>query len=129
MVYFAKRFFVGLTLCHFVLVFFSPFGIAITSLGEERANLCALRVFDRFVLVWFCRFPFPLDVWEALRFLIVSLPALFSDLFFFFFFFFFCSDRSKTEVSVRLLFVAFWFILRDDLFYLVSFCSCVFQSF
>ena len=28
-----------LTLCYFVLVFFSPFSIAITSLGEERANL------------------------------------------------------------------------------------------
>ena len=26
-------------MCHFVLVFFSPFSIAITSLGEERANL------------------------------------------------------------------------------------------
>ena len=30
---------------HFVLVFFSPFGIAITSLGEERANLSAFRTF------------------------------------------------------------------------------------
>ena len=28
-------------MCHFVLVFFSPFSIAITSLGEERANLGA----------------------------------------------------------------------------------------
>ena len=28
-----------LTLCYFVLVFFSPFIIAIFSLGEERANL------------------------------------------------------------------------------------------
>ena len=28
-----------LNLCHFVLVFFIPFSIAITSLGEERANL------------------------------------------------------------------------------------------
>ena len=27
-----------LALCYFVLVFFSPFSIAITSLGEERAN-------------------------------------------------------------------------------------------
>ena len=34
-----------------VLVFFSPFSIAITSLGEERANLCAFRTFVRFVLV------------------------------------------------------------------------------
>ena len=35
----------------FVLVFFSPFSIAITSLGEERANLSAFRMFVRFVLV------------------------------------------------------------------------------
>ena len=37
---------------HFVLVFFSPFSIAITSLTEERANLSAFRTFVRFVLVW-----------------------------------------------------------------------------
>ena len=39
--------------CHFVLVFFffSPFSIAITSLGEERANLSAFRTFVRFMLV------------------------------------------------------------------------------
>ena len=35
----------------FLLVFFSPFSIAITSLGEERANLSAFRTFVRFVLV------------------------------------------------------------------------------
>ena len=29
--------------CHFVLVFFSPFSIAITSLGEERTNLGDFR--------------------------------------------------------------------------------------
>ena len=60
---------------------FSPFSIAITSLGEERANLSAFRMFDRFVLVWICRFPLPLDVWEGLRFVIVALPGLFSYLF------------------------------------------------
>ena len=38
MVYSTRRFVVCLSLCHFVLVFFSPFSIAITSLGEERAN-------------------------------------------------------------------------------------------
>ena len=37
-------------MCNFVLVFFSPFSIAITSLGEERANLSAFRTFVRFVL-------------------------------------------------------------------------------
>ena len=41
---------------------FSPFSIAITSLGEERANLCAFRTFVRFALVWFCLFPLPLGV-------------------------------------------------------------------
>ena len=41
-------------------------------------------------------------------------------------------DRSKAVVPVLvLLFVALWFILRGDLFYVLpcSFCSCVFQSF
>ena len=33
-------------------MFFSPFSIAITLLGEERANLSAFRTFVRFVLVW-----------------------------------------------------------------------------
>ena len=65
----------------FVLVFFSPFSIAITSLGEERANLSAFRTFVRFVLAWTCRFPLPLGVWEGLRFVIVALPGLFSYLF------------------------------------------------
>ena len=60
---------------------FSPFSIAITSLGEERANLCAFRTFVRFVLVWICRFPLPFGVWEGLRFVIVALPGLFSYLF------------------------------------------------
>ena len=68
-------------LCYFVLVFFSPFSIGITSLGEERANLSDFRTFVRFVLVWFCRFPLPLGVWEGLRFVIVAFPGLFSYLF------------------------------------------------
>ena len=42
MVYSTRRFVVCLSVRHFVLVFFSPFSIAITSLGEERACLvCA----------------------------------------------------------------------------------------
>ena len=65
-------------MCHFVLVFFSPFSIAIASLREERANLSAFCTFVRFVLVWICRFPLPLGVWEGLRFVIVALPGLFS---------------------------------------------------
>ena len=44
-------FVICLSVCHFVLVFFNPFSITITSLGEERANLSAFRTFVRFVLV------------------------------------------------------------------------------
>ena len=76
-----RRFVLCLTLCHFVLVFFSPFSISITSLGEERANLSAIRTFVRFVLVWTCRLPLHLGVREGLRFMIVALPRLFSYLF------------------------------------------------
>ena len=81
MVYSTRRFVVCRSVCHFVLVFFSSFSIAITSLGEERANLSAFRTFVRFVLVWICRFPLPLGVWEELRFVIVALPGLFSYFF------------------------------------------------
>ena len=79
MVYFTRRFVLCLTLCYFVLVFFSPCSIAITSLGEERAN--AFRAFVRFALVWFCLFALPLGVWEGLRFVIVKIPGLFSYIF------------------------------------------------
>ena len=82
MVYSTWRFVLCLTLCHFVLVFFSPFSIVITSLGDKRVNLSAFRTFVRFVLVWICRFPIPLSVWEGLRFVIVALPGLFSYLLF-----------------------------------------------
>ena len=64
-VYSTRRFVLCLTLCHFVLVFFSPFNIAITSLGEERANLGAFHTFVRFVLVWICRFPLLLMSWKG----------------------------------------------------------------
>ena len=46
----------------------------------KRANLSAFRTFVRFVLVWICRFPLPLGVWERLRFVIVAFPGLFSYL-------------------------------------------------
>ena len=78
-----RRFVVCVSVCHFVLVFSVLFSTVITSLGEERANLSAFRTFVRFVLVWICRFPLPLGVWEGLRFVIVALPGLFSYLFFF----------------------------------------------
>ena len=58
MVYSTRRFVVCLTVCHFVLVFFSPFSTAITSLGEERAKFNAFRTFIQFGLVWICRFLF-----------------------------------------------------------------------
>ena len=77
-----RRFVLCLTLCYFVLVLFSPFSVAITSLGEERANLSAFRAFVRFSPVWFCLVPLPLGVWVGLRFVIVALPGLF---FYFFF--------------------------------------------
>ena len=110
MVYSTRLFVVCLTLCYFVIMFFSPFSIAITSFGEERANLGAFRTFVRFALVWFCLFPLALGVWKGLRFVIVALPGLFSYLFY-------STDRSKAVVPVLvLLFVALWFILRGDLF-------------
>ena len=78
----AGRFVVCISVCRFVLVFFSPFSIAINSLWEEGASLGAFRAFVRFVLVWVCRFSLPLGVWEGLRFVIVALPGLFSYFFF-----------------------------------------------
>ena len=73
MVYSTWRFVLSLALCYFVLVFFIPFSIAITSLAEERANLSAFRTFVRFALVWFCLFLLPLGVWEGLRLMIAAL--------------------------------------------------------
>ena len=46
MVYSTRRFVLCLTLCYFVLVFFSPFSIAITSLGEETTLVIFVRLFD-----------------------------------------------------------------------------------
>ena len=77
-----RRFILSVTLCYFVLVLFSPFSIAIISLGEEWAHLGAFRTFVRFALVWFCLFPLPLGVWEGLWLVIVTLPGLFSYHFF-----------------------------------------------
>ena len=98
MVYSTRRFVLCLTLCYFILVFFSPFSIASTSLGEERAYLSAFRTFVRFVRVWFCWFPLPLGVWEGLRLVTVALPERFSIFFFFFFFFFFFLQIKKGSI-------------------------------
>ena len=81
LVYSTRRFVLCLTLCYFVILFFSPFSIAITWLGEESA----FRKFVRFVLVWSCRFPLPFGVWEGLRLVIVTLSGLFSYIFFCFY--------------------------------------------
>ena len=90
-VYSTRRFVLCLTLCYFVLVFFSPFSIGITSLGEERANLSAFHTFVRFALVWFCLFPsFSLCLGRAAVCDCCTPLLLFS---FFFFFFFFCILR------------------------------------
>ena len=62
MVYSTRLFVVCLSVCHFVLVFFSPFSIAISSLGEEGAYLSAFRTFVRFVFVWICRVSLPVGV-------------------------------------------------------------------
>ena len=66
-----------LTLCHFVLVFFNPFCIAITSLGEERANLSAFRMFLKSVLVWICRFSSSFWCLGRAAVQIMALPGLF----------------------------------------------------
>ena len=77
MVYSTRRFVLRLALCYLVLVYFSPFSIAITSLGEERANLGAFCAFARFAFVWFCLFsPLPLPVWDGLRLVIMTLPRV-----------------------------------------------------
>ena len=81
MVYSTRRFVLNLAFCYFVLVFFSPFSIAITSFGEERANHRAFHTFVRFALVWFCLFPLPLGAWEGLWLMFVALTGLFSYLF------------------------------------------------
>ena len=107
MVHSTRRFVLSLVLCHFVLVFFSPFNIAITSLGEKKANLSAFRTFVRFVLVWFCLFPLSLGVWEGLRLVTVALLELFTYLFYIYITFDLLFDekiliRAKIETSKHL---------------------------
>ena len=64
MIHSTRRFILSLALCYFVRVcVFSPFSIAITLLGEERANHSAFRTFVRFALVWFCLFPLLFVSW------------------------------------------------------------------
>ena len=71
------RFMLSLDLL-FVLVFFSPFIIVITSLGEERAGLCASRAFVcLFCTRYVCPFRRRLGVRGWLRLVIVALPRRF----------------------------------------------------
>ena len=129
MVYSTRRFVVCLSMCHFVLVFFSPFSIAITSLGEERGNLILVlfvRLFD------LCSFRFVgflfllgsgkgcgLWLWHPLDFSLTFFkpPVVYS------------TDRSQVVVPVLvLLFGALWFILRGDLLYVLP-CAILFLCF
>ena len=88
----------------------------------KRDNPSAFRTFVRFVLVYICWFLLPLGVWEGLRFVIVALPGLFSYLFY-------STDLSKAVVLVLvLLFVALWFSLQGDLFYVLP-CVILFLCF
>ena len=51
MVYSTRRFVLRFAWSSFVIVFFGPLSIAITSPVEERANLSAFHAFVRFALV------------------------------------------------------------------------------
>ena len=80
MVYSTRRFVLCLTLCYFVHVFFSPFSIAISSLGEERdielVLVLFVHLFD-FRLFGFICFLFLLTSGKGCGFVIVALPGLF----------------------------------------------------
>ena len=86
------------------LVSFCSYSIAITSLGEDRANLSTFRTFVRFVLVSICQFPLPLGVWEGLRFVIVASLELSLTLpYLFFFFFFFLNAALNFHLYMKIL--------------------------
>ena len=79
MVYSTRRFVVCLTLCLFVLVFFSPLASRLTRLGKSELILVLfVRLFDLCLFVYIGLLL--LGVWEGLRFVIVALPGLFSYL-------------------------------------------------
>ena len=81
MVYSPRPFVLSLALYYFVIVFFSPFSIAITSPGEDRANFSVFRTFVRFALVLFCLFSLSFRALDGLWLVIVALPGLFLYLF------------------------------------------------
>ena len=69
-----------LTFCCFLLVFFSSFSIAITSIGEKRANLSTFRSLFDLRLFGFVCFLFLLVSGKGCGFMIVALTGLFSYL-------------------------------------------------
>ena len=89
-----------LTLCYFVLVFFSPFSIAITSLGEERANISAFRTLVRFALVWFLSVSS--SSWCLGRAAVCDCGTPWTFLLPFFFFFFFFLQLYKIDQAFLL---------------------------
>ena len=76
MVYSTRRFVLSLALWYFVIVFFSPFSIAITSLGEERAyvsvlyvcSVCACLVYVCFLFLFVSVIGCSLWLWHTLDF-------------------------------------------------------------
>ena len=64
MVFTTRRFILSIALTFVPVCFFSPFSIVITSLGEDRAGLCASRAhgFVYFARVDFCPSSLPLGV-------------------------------------------------------------------
>ena len=79
-VYSTMRNVLSLALCYFVLVCFSPLSTAITSLGEERANLSVFRTYVDLRLFGFVCFLFLFVSGKGCG-MIVALPGLFSYLF------------------------------------------------
>ena len=88
----------------FVLVFFSPFNIAITSLWEERELILVLlvRLFD-LRLFGFVGFLFLLMSGKGAAVCDCATPWTFllPFFFFFFFFFFFCKSLLRKKVSIK----------------------------
>ena len=70
------------------------------------------------VLVWICRFPLPLGVWEGLRLVIVALPGLLSYLFFF------LSISIFFEVMVAHYRLDFEYLLVCLFIYVLTFVRC-----
>ena len=71
--------FVLVLLFFFFSFFFSPLSVVINSLREERAGLCASRVFVCLFCTRVCPFSLPLCVGGWLRLVIVALTGLFEE--------------------------------------------------